>query len=261
MSKGKYKRKRERSRQKAEQQEPNIGFLNSKVIPSEKHKKTPNPSNHNRCEEKEELVSFRESIKRSSFTDWCIAAFTLALTVVAVYQGVVMGGQLDVMRKDQRPWIKTTFEPFGVQPGSTISGNLHTINNGKTPAKQFEGKFTIEKVKNGENPRLDYGESWDAFTGGALFPNDPQTRAMSMQDTAQDRVSGTKSSKPVILSKDDYNDFMDGKIFFVAYASVSYYDFFGIRHWTKYCNFIYPTGVAKDYTARNCTDYNDIDDN
>jgi len=48
---------------------------------------------------------FRDWAKQnSSFTDWCIALFTLVLAVAAVYQFIIMGGQLDEMRKDQRPW-------------------------------------------------------------------------------------------------------------------------------------------------------------
>ena len=44
--------------------------------------------------------------KRPSLTDWCLAAFTGVLTVVAIYQLVTTDNQLVTMRKDQRPWVK-----------------------------------------------------------------------------------------------------------------------------------------------------------
>jgi hypothetical protein len=74
----------------------------------------------------------------SSFTDWCIVVFTLALVVVGIRQFIIMGGQLrsmdgqlDVMRKDQRPLVKLTCEDFTTVVNSPISCNLHITNPGK----------------------------------------------------------------------------------------------------------------------------------
>jgi hypothetical protein len=264
MSKGKYNRKREHARQKAEQEVSKIRFPDAEVVSPEKQPKTAQKSNPQRSDKKEIPMGFRESVKRSSFTDWCIASFTLVLSVVAIYQYVVMGGQLDVMRKDQRPWIKLAFNTLTLKVGSPIGGNLHTTNNGKTPAKKFEGKFAIEKVKNGEQPRLDYGTSWVKFTGGAVFPNDPQVQAVNMTQTVN-HPSGP-AYEAVTLNQVDWDDYTRGNIFFVAYGSISYSDFFRVQHWTKYCTFVgapeSPATVSpKQFTAQNCTDYNDVDDN
>ena len=199
--------------------------------------------------------------EKSSFTDWLLAIFTAALAGATIYTIIIIGGQLDVMRKDQRPWIKMTFDSFAVQAQSAIGGNLHQVNYGKTVAKNIAGKFAIEEVKNGEQPRMDYGNAWVSFTTGALFPNDPQVRGVPMQKVAQHLPSGD-TYEAVVLSQTEYDDFMNGKIFFAAYGIISYSDFFRIEHWTKYCTFLYPAnGPSRTFTAKTCTDYNDVDDN
>ena len=209
-------------------------------------------------------MRFRESFKPSSFTDYCLALFTGLLVVVAILQMVITQRQLDVMRKDQRPWIKLTFDNLITTVGSPVGGNLHTVDNGKTPAKNIEGKFAIEKVKNGEQPRLDYGHAWTKFTVGSIFPNDPQAQAVNMQQIVF--TPSGPSYQAVVLSQPDFDDFIQGRIFFVAYGRVSYSDFFRVQHWTTYCIFFpapeSPAVVApKQYTARDCTDYNNVDDN
>jgi hypothetical protein len=128
--------------------------------------------------------------EKSSFTDWLHAVSTAALAVATIYTIVIIGGQLDVMRKDQRPWIKLTFDNFAVQVQSPLGGNLHTVNYGKTVAKNITGKVAIEEVRNGEQPRMDYGNAWVSFTTGALYPNDPQVRGIPLQKVAQHSASG-----------------------------------------------------------------------
>lgn len=200
-------------------------------------------------------MGFREVIKRSSLTDWLIMIFTGVLAGASIYQFIIMGGQLNIMQKDQRPWVKLSFDNFIAQVQSPIGGNLHMINSGKTPGKSLDGKFAIEKVRNGKEPRLDYGEAWVSFTTGTLFPNEPEVRGLAMQHTSGEHIEA------VILSQADWDDYIAGKIFFVAYATVFYSDFSRTKHWTKYCIFLAPQTPVRTYTAKNCTDYNGVDDN
>jgi hypothetical protein len=201
----------------------------------------------------------RDWVGRSSVTDWCIAVFTLALVLTSLYQFIVMSSQLDAMRKDQRPWIKVTFDNFTTSLQAPLGGNLHMVNNGKTPAKNIDGKIIFERVENGEQPRLDGGTAWVKFTTGVQFPNDPQTQPVSMQHTVN-RPGGIfyESVMPTQSELDDYNA---GKIFYVAYAEVKYKDYFGREHWTKFCTFMATPNLPQGVTAKRCTDYNDIDDN
>lgn len=266
MAKGKYSRKKRGTLQRAQEANPKVVFVEERKIAQEETDAT--AKHRKQTAEKEDKMWWKtlwEWIRSSSsFTDWCLTAFTLVLATASIYQFNVMGGQLDVMRKDQRPWLKLTFDNFVTQVGSPIGGNLHMVNSGKTPAKKLEGKFAIEKVKNGEQPRLDFGNTWVTFTGGALFPNDAQAQAINMQQT----VYGPSGPfyEAASLSQTDWDDYVQGRIFFVAYGSISYFDFFRVQHWTKYCVFLSAPEspaivVPRQFTAHNCTDYNDVDDN
>lgn len=120
-------------------------------------------------------MGFSEALKRSSFTDWCIAAFTLVLTVVAIYQVVVTNGQLDTMRKDQRPWIKVNDPTSGITiaTNATVLGTLKLVNSGKTPAKTMEIEVVAQKLDKDEDPVLDYSPGHITAATGTLYPNEP----------------------------------------------------------------------------------------
>ena len=79
-------------------------------------------------------MRFKEWTKKDkTFTDWCVAAFTAVLAVAAIYQFIVMGGQLDTMRKDQRPWMDLTFttNSNALQVGYPITAAAHMVNGGR----------------------------------------------------------------------------------------------------------------------------------
>src|SRR5207248_8132911 len=82
MSKGKHKRKSKYPQQQAQQQEPNIPLLKNEKVSSNDDAETPKErteqSKHG--ENPSMLTKFKEWVKRgSTFTDWCIAAFTCVL--------------------------------------------------------------------------------------------------------------------------------------------------------------------------------------
>jgi hypothetical protein len=143
---------------------------------------------------------------------------------------------------DERPWIRLIAEnPQINSPSFTIT--THALNSGKTPAKSFSAVFFIEVVKNGEDPRLNEDRAPTAqSTTGVAFPNIPVDTPVSYTFT-----------------QSEFQDFKDRRAFFILYAKMTYSDFFRIAHWTKHCQFfaIPPGG----YTAKKCTDYNDIDNN
>jgi hypothetical protein len=197
---------------------------------------------------------FKEWTKKDkTFTDWCIAAFTFVLAVTAIYQFGVMGGQLDTMRKDQRPWVGLTFtialNNNALQVGEPIKAVAHVVNDGKTPARSVTGHIVIEMVKNGEEPRLNYDLRHSRFTTGALFPNQSE------------EYRAVASVPPVTQAESD--DFDQRKSFVVVYGIVSYRDFFGKWHWTKMCNLFTtkPPNAIGGVTAILCADYGDIDGN
>lgn len=265
MSKHKHQKERDKAHQRILEEMARTRLLDKVPVTIENEIQSTDAA-HPEGERKKEVNSMetRERLKPSSFTDYSLALFTALLVVVAVFQMVITQRQLDVMRKDQRPWIKLSFDTFVTQVGSPVGGNLHQVNNGKTPAKNIAGKFAIEKVENGRQPRLDSENAPISFTFGSFFPNDPQTQALNMQQSVT-TPKGT-SYQSASLSQQDYDDFVQGRIFFVAYAKVSYSDFFGVQHWTQYCSFYTapesPAAIVpKQYTAQDCTNYNNVDDN
>jgi len=192
-------------------------------------------------------------------TKW-IAIFSFFLAAAAIYQFIILNRQLDTMRKDQRPWIKVTFNPGVLQPLGPIGGIVHLVNNGKTPARGIvRGDFAVEKVKNGEQPRLDYPVPHTQFTTGMITPNDVP------QDIAIERVRSSKNNTveadPLMASELD--DFKQVRIFFVVYGTVYYSDFFGTDHWTKFCAVLLPSNPPPHSTmsGQSCTNYGDVDSN
>lgn len=194
---------------------------------------------------KEIPMGFQEAVKRSSVTDWCITAFTLVLSVVAVYQYFVMGNQLDTMKKDQRPWLRVTLDlrPTVDPKAPKIFGIVRLLNSGKTPAKVPVTALFTEKVSNGDQPKLPQSGYGFSNTTGIIYPNDPVP------------IPGVTFYS---LSSTEYDDFVNGRIFFVIYGVTTYQDFFGTAHWSKFCQA--ETGSLGGFTAKKCTDYNDADD-
>jgi hypothetical protein len=258
MSKGKYERKRDRAKQR-KQQEASATAIPNGVIHPEGETKTPAEGQKKTDAKKEKSVRVRELIERSSLTDWLLAIFTAVLAAAAIYQFVITDAQLTEMRKDERPWVKLTFDGFVAQANAPIGGTFHIVNIGKTVAKNLLGSFTIEKVQNGEQPTLDFGRAWNGMSSGALFPNDPAVQFLTKQQAVHHPSGDTY--EPDILNQADFDDFNNGKIFFVAYAYLPYSDFSHIQHWTKYCTFLLPAQKTGTATARSCTDYNNVDDN
>ena len=223
-----------------------------KITPKDQQDATANTGNETTNDEKPHWwPRLKEWVKKGkTFTDWCIAAFTFVLAVAAIYQFIIMGRQLDTMRKDQRPWIDLSFNPNGnaLQVGSSITAVAHLVNGGKTPAKDISGDIVITLVKNGEEPRFDYPLPHSRFTTGALFPSRPMDPAVfSRVRTAADGVSVETD----LLTQAEFDDFNQEKSFIVVYGMVSYKDFFGISHWTKICGFFPKPSGTKGVTAKN----------
>jgi hypothetical protein len=262
MSKGKYKRKRERARQKAEEEVNDIGLSNSEAVAPEKQPEPTKKSNAKGGDKKEIPMGFSEAVKRSSFTDWCIAAFTLVLSVVAIYQYIVMGGQLDTMRKDQRPWLKvvSTADYTKIVENATVMGTTQVFNFGKTPAKNVFVEIAVERLQKDESPKL--ADDVLAMTAkeGVIFPNATDRDPIPFGIVKD----ATQRSDFEPISKDDARKFAAGELFYVIYGRAVYTDFFKTQHWTQFCRWLAtpppPQEQTRTFTAARCIKYNDLDD-
>ena len=183
------------------------------------------------------------------WSDWApIEKMTLINVIfVAIYSILtaalcwIASDQYRGMRTDERPWIRVYVDPLPISSAAfTIS--IHAVNSGKTPAKSFQSEFFIEIVKNGEQPQLNETRPIAGSSTGVMYPNAPGDTPVSYTFT-----------------QSEYQDFRDGRVFFVLYSKLTYFDFFRVEHWTRHCQFF--DAKPGDYSAKKCTDYNDIDDN
>ncbi len=173
-----------------------------------------------------------------------MASLTVCAVLIAFFTAVFIKNQLDDMRKDQRPWVRAhmDFAPVQVQ-NPIISGTMHILNSGKTPAKSVNGSFFVEKVINGNEPTFADTKPFAKMTSGAKFPNIPADSQLTVH----------------LLTPPELGDLNEGKTFFVIYGTVTYTDFFRTEHWTKFCvTWIMAPG---NYTSKKCAEYNDVDDN
>jgi hypothetical protein len=262
MSKGKYKRKHRRAQQKAQEIGPSIVFMKQEERAQE-HASV--ETNHRAGTAKEDspmlFIRVWGWIRRnSSFTDWCIAAFTLVLAFVAIYQYNVMNGQLGVMRNDERAWLQVKVRgnsekdraageiPFNIVSGQQISIPLDLSNIGKTPAKEIVINVFAEVPASFQGVRLECVDGplrcpYNQTSMGIMFPSDHT-------DVHAVRMGPGDQSATDIEAK----YWTEGKVYAAAYGIVTYEDVFNVHHWTKFCFFRGAEGGA--YNAQECTSYN-----
>jgi hypothetical protein len=242
------KRKEKRSQQHVE----NGPEINPIVLGDKKGaqiKETENPNDSARKAKADKKPSwpsrFGEWARRNS--SLAIVSLTVVLVAIAALQALIYNAQLDVIRKDQRPWIRVWIGPGDNKPPiATVIP--HLVNSGKTPAKCVVVNFFVEKVDNGSIPKLNAPLETAKFhvTTGALFPNIPYDG---------------HSEDIYALNPIEFSSFEQGTTFLVMYGTASYMDFFGTKHWTKFCGFAKSPGTTMNPAAERCTGYNDIDTN
>lgn len=250
MSKGKHKR--QQVRRNAQQEAANLALPNTVTATKEAPEPARGQANH-----KEGIaMGFREFLKRPSVTDWCVAGFTFVLALSAIYQFIIMGGQLDVMRTDQRAWLQ--FQASPTKPGSDgatwqltsgqpVTYPLRVVNTGKTPAKNLDMKIFIDIVPADQEPPLEYvdknsGHPYGHITSGIVFPN---------ADFNQTVVRPSADGSPQLAIK-------DGKSYLAVYGVIDYDDVFKTHRRTKFCAWIATSGT---FHASGCTKYNSVDTN
>ena len=144
MSKGKYKRQKEHAQQRAKQEGALVPALRGVVYPKpETETRTERKQDTNDKEERS--MRFSERIKSSSLTDWLLTLFTAVLAAAAIYQFIIMGGQLDTMRKDQRAWVSIIQKgPIVLNVGVTPSEVVTISNTGKLRRNMWPPIFMLK---------------------------------------------------------------------------------------------------------------------
>jgi hypothetical protein len=257
MTKGKYSRKKDNSKKEAEQPTDKAVFMDVRVAPEMQTKSSVSATQKSSGNENSSwwvrLKNWAKDDK--TFTDWCIAAFTVVLAGAAIYQFIIMGGQLAAMRTDQRAWLKISAGPTTYGENKPFVAPLTIVNSGKTAAKTIRVEAICEKVKNGDNPSFTFAQKRISASTGVLFPGEPFPFNASLLANTPD-----PTIVPEALSGTDFKEFMEGNIYIATFAKVTYEDVFGVSHRTQFCVFS-SSNQAKYASAQKCTAYNDVDRN
>jgi hypothetical protein len=207
---------------------------------------------------------FLRWVRDTTFADGVVALFTAALFLASAYQFIILNGQLDVMRKDQRAWI-TAVPGIPETPengdGKTLRVPITLTNTGKSSARDVEVRVIVSTVKNGDQPKCEYGKQIleTRRTVNVFQPNAPRTINAAILSAAETDKS---TAQPGIVSPDEIQRLTDGSDFFVIYGQVNYKDLFRKEHWVHFCSFgnLNESKIMM-VTAKTCADYNDLDDN
>jgi hypothetical protein len=252
MSKGKYALRRERARNRKEQ-ESNPDFVSKPTLTIAEETQSP-PEKVDRKKAGRGTSVKTQSAKPNSFTDWCLAFFTAALVGIAVYQFIMMRGQLDVMRKDQRAWIAVTLKSEDYAP--LLTANLSVKNYGKTPASKIIGVFYIEVVPNGAKLKFDSDIIHDAFENKILMPDAdlPETISRKAVQVFGNEPRGVNYP----LTPEEKSSLDDGSSWTAVHGFVTYDDIYGVRHFNKFC--FWRGQGNQQLQSFDCVNYNEMDD-
>jgi hypothetical protein len=260
MSKHKHNRERERAYQRALQEAERIRLLNAVPVPAENQEEPPEAPDHNRQSEEEKPMGMRESLKPSSFTDYCLAVFTGLLVVVAIWQIAITKGQLGAMRNDQRAWLKVDLQPstsggdhtiVTITVGQPVTYPFQITNIGKTAARNIDAKIFSAITYANQEPPLDHVMQASKYahnhvTAGIVFPSDILKQIGERPGNEGASMPATEAEVEVI---------QEGKGYLAVFGIVDYDDVFDVHHWTKFCIWISKTGT---FQTEGCTKFNDV---
>ncbi len=170
----------------------------------------------------------------STFTDWCIAAFTCVLAFSSIYQYSIMSGQLDEMRLDQRAWVAVHGIGGSFEVGKPWDIRIFLADTGKTPAINARLSCNVELTQKESDIIFNaqaYGPSTviapsNSGTFCVLWPNESEpdpTVHQSLGQEVKDRFS-----KRIVTA--------------FVYGSVLYDDIYGSHHWLVFCRSMGPDG-------------------
>lgn len=274
MSKGKYKRKREHEQRKAEQESTKIRLHDSEGVHSQNQATAETAESEGQDKQESSVISGKR-LKQYGITDWLLAVFTLALVVTSIYQMVILGGQLDQMKLDQRPWLKVTVKSLQTVVRGSVTAPYAVENIGKTPALKVDGWLVIRPLPmtdpiDFDNPTVRdatrgmTSRPFDRFTAGIVFPSEDMKTAPAIWLHTTLNPSG---SPPSTIGADTWTPelqelYEDGQIFVDVHGEFVYYDYAGTKHWTRVCAHFQPDGISVPYeTSRSCDAYRSVDSN
>jgi hypothetical protein len=208
------------------------------------------------AKKEQETPADRAARRTANATRW-IGLFTLALTAVAIQQFRIVNRQLDVMRKEERAWISVVgpkTRPSTADPALHVR-HITVANTGKSPAIDVKADLFVEVVSNGTEPHFAGGFPHQAYTVGALMPENPEDLEIPRLRSVLGRPNEMEQSP---VTAEEKAALEEGRGWLATHGVIGYKDIFGTEHWVSFCMWDnFKPGVQ--YSARSCSDYNNVD--
>jgi hypothetical protein len=213
--------------------------------------------NHARCQEhpdqrKEDHMKDADHNQQRSRLG--AASFFISVLILLVYftQAYFMR---KAMRVDQRAWVSVIVPTVFPLNGTSIPVVTQITNSGKTPAKDVQGDVVATVLNKGEEPTLgdfSVGHPHNRLYAGVVFPGAPIPTTINVVRY------GPKVPENIVPDDTLRQDIEHGNRFIIFYGRITYYDVFGIQHWTQFCT---GSGTAILDNLKQCIRYNDVDNN
>jgi hypothetical protein len=156
---------------------------------------------------------------------------------------------------DERAWVNVPAPTSYPLNGTSVPVVTQMTNTGKTPARDVEWDVVATVLNKGDEPALgdfSVGHPHNHLYAGAVFPNAPVPIALPL-------VHYGPQAADIIVPDDTLRqDIAIGNRFIIFYGRVTYYDIFGVMHWTQFCS---SSGPGVQDTLKKCIGYNDVDNN
>jgi hypothetical protein len=187
------------------------------------------------------------------------ATGTIMLAIFGIPSFVFLYLQLkeshEAMIEDQRAWVSVALPASFPLTGTSIPVTTQITNSGKTPARAVEGDVVATVLNRGEEPALgdfSIGHPHNRLYVGVVFPGAPIPITMALTHY------GPKTGETIVPDDALRQDIANGYRFILFYGRLTYYDVFGIQHWTQFCT---GSGNAMQNNLKKCISYNDVDNN
>jgi hypothetical protein len=184
---------------------------------------------------------------------------TIMLAVFGIPSVVFLYLQLkeshEAVLEDQRAWVSVAFPTSFPLTGTFIPVGTKITNSGKTPAIAVEGDFVATVLNKGEESTagdFSVGHPHNRLYTGVVFPGAPIPITLTVTHY------GPRAAEAIVPDDALRQDIANGKRFIIFYGRITYYDVFGIQHWTQFCS---GSGVAILGNLKNCISYNNVDNN
>jgi hypothetical protein len=129
-------------------------------------------------------------------------------------------------RLDLRAWVATV-SARSPPPSSKEKLVIQVLikNTGKTFARDVTISQCMQLVPNENEPKFEREEGMNVVKGMLLMPNGDYTMTLDVKDQ---------------WSEEWIDSFKSGKWGICVFGIITYYDIFGIDHWTKFCYMLDP---------------------